>query len=113
MARLARDHHKTKTPSGEPVLRSKTTVGEPARLLVVANCFLALAGQRGQVCGVETIKGLNHLAAGGCVDKRAVDVLSRLFLPKVKSMILTRASTLAARCSQGPTAPAGKRRATR
>ena len=105
VATLVRDHHKTKTPSGEPVLQSKMTVGELARVLVVANCFFSLAGQRAKGGGFEAIKGLNHLAAGGFVDKGAADVLSRLFLPKEKSMILSRASKLAAHCPQGPTVP--------
>ena len=105
VAMLVRDHHKTKTPTGEPVLRSKMTVGESARVLVVANCFLSLAGQSTKGGGFEAIKGLNHLSVGGFVDKGAVDVLSRLFLPKVKALILTRASKLAAHCPQGPTVP--------
>jgi hypothetical protein len=105
VAALVRDHHKTKTPSGEPVLYSKMTVGEPVRVLVVANSFLSLAGQCGKGGGFEAVKGLNHLAAAGYVDKGAVDVVSRLFLPKVKSLILTRASKIAAHCPQGPTAP--------
>jgi hypothetical protein len=99
------DHHRTRTPSGKPVLHSKMTLTENARVLVVANCFLSLAEKSGKGGGFEAVKGLNYLAGSGYVDKAAVDVVSRLFLPRVKALILARAYTIAENCPQGPSAP--------
>lgn len=98
LAGVVGDHHPTRTPRGKPVLHSTMTLTENARVLVVANCFLSLAAKARKGGGFEAVKGLNHLACSGCVDKAAVDVLSRLSLPLVKAQILARAHKIAGHC---------------
>lgn len=93
-----RDHHRTRDRFGDPLLQGESSVPLLTRVLVVTNVFLDMVSGSARLGGFEALKGLNHLAAGGYVDRRAVDVLSRLCLPRVKSYVIEQANRIASQC---------------
>jgi hypothetical protein len=91
-------HHLKKEECGEALLQSDVPVSAFTRILVTANAFLDMISGPSRVGGFEALKGLNYLAGRGYVDRRAVDILSRLCLPRVKSYIVEQANKIAGFC---------------
>lgn len=105
VAALILRHHAVQDADGEPLLRHNGEMGSLARVLITTNVFLGEVGQRGAGQGFETMKNLGFLAECGLIDRKAFEILSRLYLPKLKAAVLEKTSQLAALCPTPGSSP--------
>ncbi|MBI5016143.1 MAG: hypothetical protein HZB55_11755 [Deltaproteobacteria bacterium] len=102
---LIRQHHTMTDPQGRPALMSRGFLTPEAKVLVATNAFTDECSQSANGNPFEVAKKLSHLAAQRYVDTRAVRILCRLLLPKLKAYVLEQSDRIAAQCTRAEATP--------
>ncbi|MHB8763244.1 MAG: HD-GYP domain-containing protein [Deferrisomatales bacterium] len=95
---LIRAHHDVRTPQGLPALGPVSSLPTAQRVLVTVTVFHEMIRREGAGTSFETMKALSHLADAGFADTRAVRVICRMYLPRLKSYIMEQAARIGDRC---------------
>ncbi|MBI5017602.1 MAG: hypothetical protein HZB55_19200 [Deltaproteobacteria bacterium] len=105
VVRAVEHHHRVCDESGRPALCAPESLSAPERVLTAVNVFLDFMGGAFSGSCFEAIKAITHLAEQKYVDSSAVRALARLYLPKIRAIILERASLIAKSCPRPQGSP--------
>ena len=95
---MIRCHHTIQDADGEPIMARGNVLSESARVLISVNVFLGEIRRRSVGQNFETMKNLTFLADSGLIDAKAIRILAKLYLPKLKAFVLEKACKLAGEC---------------